>query len=52
MIDLYSFETIEELRAPVTGYLFFSRYSGVVDAGTKAFALAEEATSTWLSARS
>jgi len=39
---------IEELLATVTGYLFFSRYSGVVDAGTKAFALAEEATSTWL----
>jgi predicted deacylase len=48
IIDLYSFEKLEELRAPVTGYLFFSRYSGVVDAGTKAFALAEEATSTWL----
>jgi uncharacterized protein len=48
VIDLYSFETLEELHAPVTGYLFFSRYSGVVDAGTKAFALAEEATSTWL----
>jgi hypothetical protein len=41
-------EVIEELRAAVTGYLFFSRYSGVVDAGTKAFALAEESTSTWL----
>ena len=38
----------EELRASVTGYLFFSRYSGTVDAGTKAFAPAEEATSTWL----
>ncbi len=48
VIDLYSLEVIEELRATVTGYLFFSRYSGVVDAGTKAFALAEEATSTWL----
>lgn len=48
VIDLYGFETLEELHAPVTGYLFFSRYSGVVDAGTKAFALAEEATSTWL----
>ena len=39
---------IEELRASVTGYFFFSRHSGVVDAGTKAFALAEEATSQWL----
>jgi predicted deacylase len=48
IIDLYSFETREELRAPVPGFLFFSRYSGAVDAGTKAFALAEEATSTWL----
>lgn len=48
VIDLHSLEVIEELRATVTGYLFFSRYSGVVDAGTKAFALAEEVTSTWL----
>ena len=47
-VDLYTLEVIEELRAAVTGYLFFSRYSGVVDAGTKAFALAEESTSTWL----
>jgi predicted deacylase len=48
VIDIHSLEVIEELQASVTGYLFFSRYSGVVDAGTKAFALAEETTSTWL----
>jgi predicted deacylase len=48
VVDLHSLEVAEELRASVTGYLFFSRYSGTVDAGTKAFALAEEATSTWL----
>ena len=48
MVDLYSLEVVEELRASVTGFLFFSRYSGVVDAGTKAFALAEETTSKWL----
>jgi predicted deacylase len=48
VVDIHRLDVIEELRAPVTGYLFFSRYSGVVDAGTKAFALAEEATSTWL----
>jgi predicted deacylase len=48
VVDIHSLDVIEELRASVTGYLFFSRYSGVVDAGTKAFALAEEATSTWL----
>ncbi len=48
MIDMYTLEVVEELVAPVDGYLFFSRYSGVVDAGTKAFALAEEAGSQWL----
>jgi len=48
IIDIHSLEVAEELRATVSGYLFFSRYSGVVDAGTKAFALAEEATSKWL----
>ena len=48
MIDIHTLEVAEELRATVSGYLFFSRYSGVVDAGTKAFALAEEATSKWL----
>jgi hypothetical protein len=36
---------IEELIAPVDGFLFFSRYSGVVGGGTQAFALAEEAAS-------
>ncbi len=48
MVDPHGLDVIEELRAPVTGYLFFSRYSGLVDTGTKAFALAEEATSQWL----
>lgn len=45
VVDLYSYDVIEELVAPVDGYLFFSRYSGVVGAGTQAFALAEEAAS-------
>jgi uncharacterized protein len=48
VIDIHTLEVAEELTASVTGYLFFSRYSGVVDAGTKAFALAEEASSSWL----
>jgi len=48
VVDIHTLEVIEELTSSVTGYLFFSRYSGVVDAGTKAFALAEEASSTWL----
>lgn len=48
LVDIHTLEICEELRASVTGYLFFSRYSGVVDAGTKAFALAEESSSQWL----
>ncbi|MDX1605190.1 MAG: succinylglutamate desuccinylase/aspartoacylase family protein, partial [Candidatus Competibacterales bacterium] len=48
IVDLHTLETVEALVAPVDGYLFFSRYSGVVDAGTKAFALADEAGVQWL----
>jgi predicted deacylase len=48
VVDLYSYEVLEELQAPCDGYLFFSRYSGVVGGGTQAFALAEAAKSTWL----
>jgi predicted deacylase len=48
VIDLFSFEVLEELVAPVDGYLFFSRYSGVVGGGTQAFAIADAARSTWI----
>ena len=48
VVDIYSYDVVEEMLAPVDGYLFFSRYSGVVGAGTQAFALAEEAASRWL----
>jgi predicted deacylase len=48
VVDIYSYQVLEELTAPCEGYLFFSRYSGVVGAGTQAFALAEAATSEWL----
>jgi uncharacterized protein len=48
VVDLYTYEMLEELIAPFDGYLFFSRYSGVVGGGTQAFALAEAAASTWL----
>ena len=34
VIDLYSYEVIETIDAPFDGYLFFSRYSGMVGAGT------------------
>jgi predicted deacylase len=48
VVDIYSYRALEEMTAPFDGYLFFSRYSGVVGAGTQAFALAEAATSEWL----
>ena len=48
VVDLYSYKVLEELLAPCDGYLFFSRYSGVVGGGTQAFAIAEAAKSTWL----
>ncbi len=48
VVDIYSYQVLEEMAAPCDGYLFFSRYSGVVGAGTQAFALAEAATSAWL----
>ena len=48
VVDLYSYEVIEELTAPNDGYLFFSRYSGMVGGGTQAFALAEAAGTQWL----
>jgi predicted deacylase len=43
VIDLYTYDVVEELVAPFDGYLFFSRYSGMVGGGTQAFALAEAA---------
>lgn len=48
LIDMGTLEVVEELVAPVDGYLFFSRYSGVVDSGTKAFALAAASGAEWL----
>jgi xanthine dehydrogenase molybdopterin-binding subunit B len=48
VIDLYSYAVLEEIVAPFDGFLFFSRYSGTVSAGTQAFALAEAAKSEQL----
>lgn len=48
IVDPYTYEVVEELVAPFDGYLFFSRYSGLVGGGTQAFALAEAAGSRWL----
>lgn len=43
VIDPFTLEAVEELRAPCDGVLFFSRMSGIVDAGAKGFAIAESA---------
>ncbi|HUF80174.1 MAG TPA: succinylglutamate desuccinylase/aspartoacylase family protein [Burkholderiales bacterium] len=43
VVDFYTYKVLEELTAPHDGYLFFSRYSGMVGGGTQAFALAEAA---------
>lgn len=48
IIDVHTLQTVQTMTAPADGYLFFSRYSGVVDAGTKAFALAEVSGVKWL----
>jgi len=48
VVNIYSYEVLEELIAPFDGYLFFSRYSGLVGGGTQAFALAEAARAVWL----
>lgn len=48
VVDLRTLKISDRLLAPEDGYLFFSRYSGVVDAGTKAFALARTGKSQWL----
>ena len=48
IIDMHRLDVTEELVAPVDGYLFFTRYSGVVEAGTKAFAISKEKGSKWL----
>jgi predicted deacylase len=42
VIDLYSYKVSEVITAPFAGYLFFSRYSGIVEAGTQAFAVINE----------
>lgn len=43
IIDSYTLEITKELRAPCDGILFFSRMSGVVEAGAKGFAIADDA---------
>ncbi len=50
VLDPRTLEVTQRLVAPVDGYLFFSRYSGAVEAGSKGFAIADEANARWLGA--
>lgn len=43
IIDAFTLKEVEQLCAPCDGVLFFSRMSGVVDAGAKGYAIADEA---------
>lgn len=43
IVDPYTLEVTEELRAPCDGILFFGRMSGLVEAGAKGFAIAAAA---------
>lgn len=49
MIDPYGYEVLEELKAPVTGVLFFTRVSGPIEAGNKGFAIAKLDAGRWVS---
>lgn len=48
VIDAFTLKEVEELRAPCDGVLFFSRMSGIVDAGAKGYAIADRALSETL----
>lgn len=48
ILDPYRMEVVEELVSPVDGRMFFTRYSGLVEAGSKAFGVANEKGSRWL----
>lgn len=48
LVDLYTYKTVQEMAAPVDAYLFFSRYSGQVEAGNKGFALAKADAVKWI----
>lgn len=42
VVDPYSLEIVDRLVAPVSGFLFFTRRSGIVEAGAKVFGLARK----------
>ena len=49
LYDPYSFIELEALESPVDGLIFFSRLSGVLEAGGKAFGVADLQYAEWIS---
>lgn len=45
IIDLHTYEVLEELVAPFNGHIFFSRFSGIIEGGTQGFAVIDESLS-------
>jgi predicted deacylase len=45
LIDLHTYEVLEELVAPFDGHIFFSRFSGIVEGGTQGFAVIDDSVS-------
>jgi predicted deacylase len=48
IIDPYTLAPLEDLVSPCAGLVFTVRPSGMIEAGGKAYGVADEATSTWL----
>mgnify|MGYP005851972835 CR=1 FL=1 len=48
VFDPYSFEVLEELEAPATGLLYMCKRTGLVEAGSHAFGVAEMASANWI----
>ena len=48
VFDCHTLAEVERLVAPVEGILFFNRHSGVLEAGSKGFALAQIEGATWV----
>jgi predicted deacylase len=49
VFDPYTFEQLEEIRAPVDGLVYFMRTSGLVHAGSRGFSIAPFSTGEWIS---
>lgn len=48
LFDPYTFEDLETLRSPVDGFLYITRRSGPVEAGSHAYAVADGESARWI----